>query len=353
MLKEFFEEWNNALAASVVVNEVYNEEKTALIKQDTSLTFRNVEILTFSHILKDDTNKPTNEQYWITELHCPSTNKFLQNIKMSPARCAVAILNLITPGTTHEDAVAARAEKRQQVFVESVTERRRKHLLKETVFTPQEVEIIVNDMKTRVGKPKTGWDEVAMELLVEFSQFITGRELESIGITLGHEERYHVSRMYTTAATLLLRSTKDAWGNTVVPSFVVKQEFMSPPKESWSYGICTVRLAYTKMYDKAQSVGKLMHTVKILCKVYQHMVGENLDLRMEKVRAYRDKRQSRINKNEAPPAYHKKQTQGGISPINMKEFSPMETSIGTVFGNVLDKVQNNISNNTKKKKNEK
>ena len=351
MLREFFNEWKEAQKTGHVVNQEWNESKTTVIREEISLTFRNTEIIMCCYLTPDDVNKPVDKQYWLSELHCPATGKFLRNNKMNLSKCAASILDLITLGDSYANANNARVEQRKQLLNDRLIKQHRTRF-NGTVYTPQEIEIIIEDVKTRLNGGNLSWDIHAVNMLAEFDKVITGRNLGTIGIHLVNEEKYHVHRMYDIAAILIQRSSKDSWNNTVIPSIVAKQEFLFPPRDTWPKGICVVRNIYTNLYNKSDTVAKFMHLVKIMAKLYQHMIGENIDVRADKVRSRRENRRARAAEIRRVEGYVPTST-AKVAPISMRNYAPtMDTSIGSVFGNILDEALNNITNtsNGKKKK---
>ena len=333
MLKQLLADWNTAIQSRKVVNGTTSPDGIVLT-QSTKFKFRNTEFEMFTKLMPGDENAPERKRRYRNEIFVPKTNKFVPTgtFKSHSAMMA-AILCAITEGNDHEDRIAKRNQKRKEtVFAELRKERKTR--LSSSGYTPEEVDVILNWIDGHVYDDHVSWCETAVDIMCKYNQYITGRGLIELGIDLKDEARRHIDRMYATIVNLMRDNVRDKYGYPTYTKRTLSYQFLFP-KENLSYGIYTVRSAYAKIFNDCDFCSKFHYVTELIAALYEHMTGTSLQDKSNEIKM----RQERMYEKRVKKAIdgHK---HNNSERVTLAQAVPIVgTSIGDMFGDVLDVVE--------------
>ena len=337
MLKQLLADWNTAIQSRKVINGTTNP-KGVVLTQTTKFRFRNTDFEMFTKIYPGDENAPDRKRRYRNEIFVPRTNKFVPNLTFkSHAAMMAAILCALTEGNEHEDKVAKREQERKEKFFAELRKERCVRLTS-CGYTSDETEVLLNWLDTHVYDDHLHWCETAVDVMCKHYQYITGRGLIEIGINLKDEAKRHIDRMYTTIANLMRDTARDKYGYPVFTKHTCSKQFLFP-KENLSYGVYTVRSAFTKIFNECGFGAKFHYVIELIATLYEHMTNTSLADKSAEAKL----RQERMYEN-----YVKQAANGGVKKNSGKtkavataaaSMPLVGSSIGDLFGDVLDVVQ--------------
>ena len=343
MLKQLLADWNTAVQSRKVVNGTTND-KGIVLTQNTKFRFRDVEFEMFTKLMPNDEHAPEHKRRYWNEIFVPKTNKFVPTGTFkSQAAMMAAVLCAITEGNDHEDRVAKRNQKRKEQFFSDLR-KSRKIKLSNAGYTPEEVEVILNWLDKHLYDDHVSWSEIAVIVMCKYMQYITGRGLIELGIDLKDESYRHVDRMYSTIANLMRDNVKDKYGFPTYTKRTLSHQFLFP-KENISYGIYTVRSAFSKIFNECWFASRFRYVTELMVALYEHMTGVSLQDKSNEIKV----RQERIYEKRVRQAISDKHNRS--ENANLSPSSPLvSNSIGDMFGDILDVVKPSEQTEQKPKK---
>lgn len=350
MLTQFFQDWNTAIQSRVIVNESRNTAGV-ITMQETKFKFRDVEIQMYSRIVPNTIELPPEKRKWTSEMFVPSTNKIIPAVSYnSKAKCAIAILAALVPGRMHEDLVEMRNQKRRKAYMERRTAERKARLAK-TMFTEDEQKFIIDWLNTHVVPNHAAWNDDLLEVFFHYSHYITGRNLNEVGVDFNDENEgvLHVKRMYDTTCRLLSETFKGLTNGLLLISYnSVKRHFLFP-RHNCPYGVYVVRSAFSKLHDMCSSSPKFVHLIQLLADYYAMVTGiavaDHIAEQKIIVEKQKERRYNRAVNGEQRP---RKNNGGRGTSTYSTRMAPVGVTLGDAFGDVLDTIKTNPEQAEKK-----
>ncbi len=328
MLNQFFADWNTAMQSRTIISEL-KSRSGVILNQETEFTFRDTKIVMYSKLVAGGENLPANKRKWDNGLYVPSTKKVIPaTTHKSRTKCAVAILLALTPGYEHEDRIALRKQNREKRIADNY-KNQHKQALAGTTFTTDEINLIVDWVENNAVNNHYSWGGIIIDAMKKHHQLITGRELSSIGIELGYDEKLHTTRMFNTVADMVTRTFKDKFGIPIIFRDALDRNFRYP-KENIKYAIYVVRNAFCKLYAEIDSPAKFTYLVNLLSKYYEYLFDTTVADRKDELKVRREKMTDRKVKQQINGKTTKPSRVFESKPV------PVENSIGNMFGDVLD-----------------
>jgi hypothetical protein len=339
MLNQFFADWNTAIQSRMVVNETRNKEGV-ITMQETKFKFRDIDIIMYSRIVPSTANNAPDQRRWYSEMYVPSTNKIIPSVRYnSKSECAIRILMALVPGRDHEDRVEARNYNRKKRYLERLSNERMKKLA-DTSFTEEQKAFIVKWLGDNVVPHHAAWNDTVIDTLCKYHSYITGIGLAEQGIVLNREADLHVGRMYNTACQMITESIKNRDGIPVLRKTTISYSFLAP-RTTTSYGIYVVRSGYSKIYDECHRSTVFMHFLRLAVELFALITGVAVDDRIAEIKLLREKNREKKQQREMngeKPFTRRTNSRRNVSAFS-NTMSPIGSTLGDVFGDVLDQAK--------------